>query len=71
MISRAAKRAILSGTAALAAFCAWPVAFAQVGQFSQEQRGHYLVDAGDCVACHTAEGGKPFAGGRHQRDLAL
>jgi mono/diheme cytochrome c family protein len=27
-------------------------------------RGHYLADAGDCAACHTAEGGKPFAGGR-------
>src|SRR6185437_3192974 len=28
------------------------------------QRGHYLATAGDCVACHTAVGGKPFAGGR-------
>lgn len=28
------------------------------------QRGRYLVAAGDCAACHTAEGGKPFAGGR-------
>jgi mono/diheme cytochrome c family protein len=28
------------------------------------QRGRYLVTAGDCAACHTAEGGKPFAGGR-------
>ncbi len=27
-------------------------------------RGRYLVAAGDCAACHTAEGGKPFAGGR-------
>jgi mono/diheme cytochrome c family protein len=26
-------------------------------------RGKYLADAGDCVACHTASGGKPFAGG--------
>jgi mono/diheme cytochrome c family protein len=25
--------------------------------------GHYLVHAGDCVSCHTAEGGAPFAGG--------
>ena len=23
-----------------------------------------LVDGGDCIACHTAPGGKPFAGGR-------
>ena len=27
------------------------------------ERGRYLADAGDCVACHTAKGGKPFAGG--------
>lgn len=26
-------------------------------------RGDYLARAGDCVACHTAKGGKPFAGG--------
>ncbi|CAE6806579.1 Gluconate 2-dehydrogenase cytochrome c subunit [Paraburkholderia domus] len=27
------------------------------------QRGAYLARAGDCAACHTAPGGKPFAGG--------
>lgn len=27
-------------------------------------RGRYLVRAGDCRACHTANGGKSFAGGR-------
>ncbi|MDR3463028.1 MAG: cytochrome c [Beijerinckiaceae bacterium] len=26
--------------------------------------GEYLARAADCVACHTAPGGKPFAGGR-------
>jgi mono/diheme cytochrome c family protein len=26
-------------------------------------RGEYLTRAGDCAACHTAPGGKPFAGG--------
>jgi mono/diheme cytochrome c family protein len=26
-------------------------------------RGKYLTVAADCAACHTAEGGKPFAGG--------
>lgn len=26
-------------------------------------KGQYLADAGDCTACHTAKGGKPFAGG--------
>ena len=27
------------------------------------KRGEYLARAGDCVACHTAPGGKPMAGG--------
>ncbi|MFM0224342.1 hypothetical protein PQR32_20410 [Paraburkholderia dipogonis] len=27
------------------------------------KRGLYLARAGDCIACHTAEGGQPFAGG--------
>ena len=26
-------------------------------------RGEYLAKAGDCIACHTAPGGAPFAGG--------
>ena len=26
-------------------------------------RGAYLARAGDCVSCHTAQGGQPFAGG--------
>ncbi len=28
------------------------------------ERGRYLTRAADCAACHTAEGGAPFAGGR-------
>lgn len=27
-------------------------------------KGKYLTTAGDCVSCHTASGGQPFAGGR-------
>ena len=34
------------------------------GPYGDISRGRYLVRAGDCVACHTAEGGQPFAGGR-------
>jgi len=30
---------------------------------SSAQRGEYLATAGDCVSCHSAPGGKPFAGG--------
>ncbi|MCB8875709.1 c-type cytochrome [Acidisoma silvae] len=29
----------------------------------QIARGHYLALAGDCIACHTAPGGQPYAGG--------
>jgi mono/diheme cytochrome c family protein len=28
------------------------------------EAGRYLADAGDCVSCHTRQGGPPFAGGR-------
>jgi mono/diheme cytochrome c family protein len=27
-------------------------------------KGHYLATAGDCMSCHTEQGGKPYAGGR-------
>ncbi len=30
---------------------------------SQIEYGRYLARAGDCVSCHTAPGGKPYAGG--------
>lgn len=33
------------------------------GKAEQIKRGEYLVKASDCIACHTTEGGKPFAGG--------
>ena len=39
-------------------------AAAQEQDFSLIERGRYLVTLGDCVACHSAPGGKPFAGGR-------
>jgi mono/diheme cytochrome c family protein len=28
------------------------------------RRGEYLTRAGDCIACHTSDTGRPFAGGR-------
>lgn len=31
---------------------------------SAVERGKYLAQIGDCVACHTAENGQPMAGGR-------
>jgi mono/diheme cytochrome c family protein len=32
--------------------------------FEKIAHGRYLATAGDCISCHTANGGKPFAGGR-------
>ena len=32
-------------------------------QTAAVKRGEYLATAADCGACHTAPGGKPFAGG--------
>ena len=37
---------------------------AELTNASLIQRGEYLTRAADCVACHTTEGGQPFAGGR-------
>ena len=36
---------------------------AQAADDALVQRGAYLAKVGDCVACHTAPRGKPFAGG--------
>ena len=30
---------------------------------SSDRNGEYLALAGDCISCHTAPGGKPYAGG--------
>ncbi|KAA0945378.1 MULTISPECIES: cytochrome c [unclassified Pseudomonas] len=46
--------------ASLALFSSCSVSAAQDDLIKQ---GEYLARAGDCVACHTAQGGKPFAGG--------
>lgn len=37
---------------------------AALNSSDQVARGAYLVRAGDCMACHTARGGKQYAGGR-------
>jgi mono/diheme cytochrome c family protein len=36
---------------------------AALAQASQVERGAYLARAADCMACHTTQGGKPYAGG--------
>jgi len=34
-----------------------------LGQVDPITRGRYLAVAADCAVCHTAQGGRPFAGG--------
>ena len=59
----------ISVGAAVLAFALWPTttrliaATADAGSPALVEQGRYLAQAGDCVACHTAPGGRPFAGG--------
>ncbi len=60
-------RTPLHSTFALAAVCCIGVAAPAAAfepSFALLERGKALVDAGDCLACHTADESKPFAGGR-------
>ncbi|MCW5770220.1 MAG: cytochrome c [Rhodospirillaceae bacterium] len=55
------------GALAIASICATLASGAApcaAYSYSEVQRGKYLIDAGDCVACHTRDKGVPFAGGR-------
>lgn len=49
--------------AAALMLCANLPAWAAESADAEIKQGEYLARAGDCVACHTAKGGKPFAGG--------
>ncbi len=61
---------LLAAAAAIA--LAWPreefIASASIADYAPSAaniaRGAYLARAGDCMACHTARGGVPYAGGR-------
>ncbi len=60
---------LVGGLVAAAAVTFWPAAAAQEppGQTVTPEliaRGQYVATAADCVACHTVEGGQPYAGGR-------
>ena len=59
------------GAIAAACFFFWPASIeavqatdAQPTGSASVSKGEYLAKAADCAACHTAPGGKPFAGGR-------
>lgn len=73
-VMRFVRFALLGGISGLA--LAWGVAVTSPWWFAPKEdrvvdvsdpdliaRGDYLARAGDCVACHTAPGGAPFAGG--------
>ena len=47
-----------------AAFVPMNSAWTEQLSYGQAERGRYLVEAGDCQACHTNAGGQPFTGGR-------
>ena len=48
---------------ALAVALTVPAMLAEASDQKQIDRGEYLARASDCMACHTAPGGAPFAGG--------
>ena len=52
------------GAVAACAGAAVPTPVPSESSHAAIARGRNLVRAGDCAACHTAEHGKPFAGGR-------
>lgn len=54
------KAIVIATLALLGSFSALA---AQEDQQALIKQGEYLARAGDCVACHTAKDGKPFAGG--------
>jgi mono/diheme cytochrome c family protein len=60
-VSQAA--AVLASIALVWLALAAPGARAESPSFATIQHGRYLVEAGDCAGCHTADPAQPFAGG--------
>ena len=56
-------RSVIRSALVLAALGAAGKARAERDNYSDVMRGKALVTIGDCIACHTAPGGTPFAGG--------
>lgn len=54
---------VISATAVFPVFATELPAQNVAQSLTDTERGRYLAIAGDCVACHTAPGGKPMAGG--------
>jgi mono/diheme cytochrome c family protein len=64
MTTRARLSLVIAGFAVAGLLSTASVLHARETSHSDIARGRYLVAAGDCAACHTADGGQPFAGGR-------
>lgn len=64
-VTRTIRSTIVAAVAALVG-CGVAGAAATVRDtvHAELERGRYLVAAGDCAACHTAQNGQPFAGDR-------
>ncbi|MEP7244344.1 MAG: cytochrome c, partial [Gammaproteobacteria bacterium] len=70
-MTRARTRVLVSALLASVGLLAAPLLAAQQAEFLGRgqslnetiARGEYLARVGDCVACHTKHGGRPFAGG--------
>jgi mono/diheme cytochrome c family protein len=56
-------RALRVAAATLLLGVAFAARAAQSADFSLVEHGAYLAKAGDCIACHSAPGAAPFAGG--------
>lgn len=59
----AVRRCILGAFALIGALVNAPTVAATAAPSDLIAKGKYLAQAGDCMACHTAKGGEPFAGG--------
>jgi mono/diheme cytochrome c family protein len=60
---------VVLGVIVAAAIAFWPAGPAKAVAATARTpeliaRGQYIATAADCVACHTTEGGQPYAGGR-------
>ena len=61
--ARMARAGRQGAAIAIASLMILPAALADPDNYVEIARGKALATAGDCVACHTAPGGTPFAGG--------
>lgn len=55
-------RAALAAGVVMGALCMPHTSKADPDNYADVTRGRALTGAGDCVVCHTAPGGSPFAG---------